>query len=137
MKISPFLGGLIVAACAAGWRIAQSAAPPPTPQPGAPPAPTDVKPIGDWTVRCSPVTSTSPCDMYEELDDKNSRQRVLGVSIAFVPGDSRHVAQIAVPLGVACPRAPSSRPTAIPRPRCRSAAATAMAAMSRACCRRR
>jgi invasion protein IalB len=38
--------------------------------------------------------------MYEELDDKNSRQRVLGVSIAFVPGDSRHVAQIAVPLGV-------------------------------------
>ena len=39
--------------------------------------------------------------MYEELDDKNTRQRVLSVSIAYVPSSNRHVGQIAVPLGVA------------------------------------
>ena len=31
---------------------------------------------------------------------QNSQQRVLGVSIAYVPGNDRHVVQIAVPLGV-------------------------------------
>jgi invasion protein IalB len=99
MKNSHLFAGLIAAAlllpvCA----MAQSAAPPAA---GTPLTPTDVKPVGDWTVRCFPVTSSSPCDMYEELDDKTSKQRVLGVSIAFVPSNNNHVAQIAVPLGVA------------------------------------
>jgi invasion protein IalB len=99
MKTSYLFGGLIAAVLMLPVAaMAQSAAPP---QAGAPLTPTDVKPIGDWTVRCFPVTSSSPCDMYEELDDKNSHQRVLGVSIAFVPGNNNHVAQIAVPLGVA------------------------------------
>jgi invasion protein IalB len=99
MKNSYLLGGLIAAALLLPVSaMAQSAQAPVTG--GAPLTPTDVKPIGDWTVRCFPVTSTSPCDMYEELDDKNSKQRVLGVSIAFVPGNNNHVAQIAVPLGV-------------------------------------
>jgi invasion protein IalB len=71
----------------------------PTPQPGAGTV-TDNKPIGDWTVRCFSVTSASPCDMYEELQDKNSHQRVLGFSIAYVPKDDKHVVDIAVPLGV-------------------------------------
>ena len=70
-------------------------------QAGAPTKPTDVKPIGDWTVRCFPVQGPSPCDMYEELQDKQSHQRVLGISIAYDPADNRNVAQIAVPLGVA------------------------------------
>ena len=98
MKSSHLFAGLIAAALLLPVSaMAQSAAPPA----GTPLTPTDVKPVGDWTVRCFPVTSTSPCDMYEELDDKNSKQRVLGVSIAFVPGNNNHVAQIAVPLGVA------------------------------------
>lgn len=97
MKTSHLFGGLIAAALMLPVSaMAQSAAPPA----GTPLTPTDVKPIGDWTVRCFPVASSSPCDMYEELDDKNTHQRVLGVSIAFVPANNNHVAQIAVPLGV-------------------------------------
>jgi invasion protein IalB len=60
--------------------------------------------IGDWTVRCYKVASPSPCEMYEELDDKNSRQRVLGMSIAYSPSNDRHLIQIAVPLGVSIPK---------------------------------
>jgi invasion protein IalB len=73
----------------------------------APPAPaqaspfTDVTPVGDWSVRCLARPSPSPCEMYEEMDDKNSRQRVLGVSIAYIPGNDRHLMQVAVPLEVA------------------------------------
>ena len=100
MKTSHLFAGLIAAALLLPVSaMAQSAAPPPVA--GTPLTPTDVKPIGDWTVRCFPVASSSPCDMYEELDDKTSKQRVLGVSIAFVPSNSNHVAQSAVPLGVA------------------------------------
>ena len=72
--------------------------------PQAPAAPTDVKGIGDWTVRCFPVNSPSPCEMYFEGDDKNSRQRILGVSIAYIPSADRHLIQIAVPLGVSIPK---------------------------------
>ncbi len=87
-----------------GAAFAQEAAPETQQlQAGQPATPTDVKPIGDWTVRCFPVASPSPCDMYEELDDKNTRQRVIGVSIAYMPEGDRHVAQIAVPLGVSIP----------------------------------
>jgi invasion protein IalB len=98
MKKSHLIGALIAAALLLPVSAMAQGAPPP--QPGAPVTPTDVKPVGDWTVRCFPVASTSPCDMYEEQDDKNSRQRVLGVSIAYVPSTNNHVAQIAVPLGV-------------------------------------
>jgi invasion protein IalB len=72
----------------------------PAPQPSGPGTVTDNKPIGDWTVRCFSVTSGSPCDMYQESQDKNSHQRVLGFSLAYVPKDDRHVVDIAVPLGV-------------------------------------
>ena len=101
MKISSSLGGLVLAGLMLPVSAMAQSAAPPQPQAGTPATPTDVKPVGDWTVRCFPVASTSPCDMYEEEDDKTSHQRVLGVSIAFVPSTDRHVAQIAVPLGVA------------------------------------
>ena len=39
--------------------------------------------------------------MYEELDDKNSHQRVLSLSLAYIPRMDRHAIQISVPLGVA------------------------------------
>jgi len=73
----------------------------PTPQATGSGAVTDSKQVGDWTVRCFAVTSPSPCDMYQELQDQNSHQRVLSVSIAYVPSNDQHVMQIAVPLGVA------------------------------------
>jgi invasion protein IalB len=109
MMRSVYLAAAVLTAGLALPAFAQDAQPdaqaqaPAQPQAGQPSTPTDVKPIGDWTVRCFPVTSTSPCDMYEELEDKNSRQRVLGVSIAYDPSADRNVAQIAVPLGISIP----------------------------------
>jgi len=99
MKFSRLLTGLalgcVLLPCAAMAQTAQPAA-----QPGGPGAVTDSKAIGSWTVRCFSVTTGSPCDMYEELQDKNTHQRVLGVSLAYVPKDDKHVVDIAVPLGV-------------------------------------
>ena len=61
----------------------------------------ETKSVGDWVVRCFPVKSPSPCDMFELLADKRSGRRVLGLSIAYLPGQDRHAIQIALPLGVA------------------------------------
>jgi invasion protein IalB len=55
---------------------------------------------GDWLVRCYPVASPSPCDMFELLAQKKSGNRVMSVSFAFAPKANRYVVQIAVPLGV-------------------------------------
>lgn len=66
----------------------------------APVTPSETKPFGDWTVRCFPVKTPSPCDMFELLANKKTGQRVMSVSIAYLPGTDRHVIQIAVPLGV-------------------------------------
>ncbi len=68
---------------------------------GRPPAgPTDSKQYGDWLVRCFAVKSPSPCDMMEMLADKDSKRRVLSISIAYAPVGDRHVIVVAVPLGV-------------------------------------
>jgi invasion protein IalB len=76
---------------------APAAAAPPA---AAPNAMTPMKVYGDWTVRCFNVTSPAPCDMYQLLTDKKSGERVMSVSIAYLPTQDRHVLQIAVPLGV-------------------------------------
>jgi invasion protein IalB len=60
----------------------------------------EVKRIGDFTVRCFPIRSVSPCDMYEERGNKDTGRRVLSMSIAYMPSASRYVMQITVPLGV-------------------------------------
>ena len=70
-------------------------APPPN---NAPVQPSETKPFGDWTVRCYPVKSPSPCDMFELLANKQTQQRVLSVSIAYVPARDAHVIQTAVPI---------------------------------------
>ncbi len=64
----------------------------------------EVKKVGDWFVRCFPVQSPSPCDIFEELDDQRTRQRVLAMSIAYVPSLDRHALQITVPLEVSIPK---------------------------------
>jgi invasion protein IalB len=79
---------------------AASAAPAPA-NPNAPLTPSDSKVVGDWTVRCYPVNSPSPCDMFELLANKTSGQRVMSLSIAYLPAGDKHVIQIAVPLGIA------------------------------------
>jgi invasion protein IalB len=66
----------------------------------APLKPDVTKQYGDWLVRCYPVASPSPCDMFELLAQKDSGNRVMSVSFAFAPKANRFVAQIAVPLGI-------------------------------------
>ncbi len=73
----------------------------PAPQANKPVQPSEVKEFGDWTVRCYPVTSPSPCEMIELRVAKKSGQRILGFLIAYVPARDSHVVQISVPLGVA------------------------------------
>ena len=60
----------------------------------------DVKTVQDWAVRCFPVDSPSPCDMFQELDNQRTGQRVVSLSFAFYPALNRHALVIAVPLEV-------------------------------------
>ena len=58
----------------------------------------------DWLVRCFPVTSASPCDMYQELANQRTGQRVISLSIAFYPSLNRHALVVAVPLEISIPK---------------------------------
>lgn len=64
----------------------------------------EAKNIGDWTVRCFPIQSPSPCDMFQEQDFQKTGQRVLSISIAYVPSMDKHAIQISVPLDIAIPK---------------------------------
>jgi invasion protein IalB len=84
------LGGLLVSTAA----FAQDAG---AQTPGRP----EVKTVEDWFVRCFPMASPSPCDMFQEQDARETRQRILSLSIAYVPSMDRHALQVTVPLDVA------------------------------------
>lgn len=60
----------------------------------------EVKRIGDFTVRCFPVKSVAPCDLYEDRVNKETGQRVLSFSLAYMPAGNRYVLQVTVPLGI-------------------------------------
>ena len=89
----------LAAALLVGPALAQQAAPQQT-APQGPPKPSDVKEIGDWTVRCYPVKSPTPCEMLELRVAKKTGQRILGFLMAYAPSNNAHVMQISVPLGV-------------------------------------
>jgi invasion protein IalB len=86
------VAGLVLGCAAAFAQEAQAPA-----APGRP----DVKTVGDWFVRCFAIQSPSPCDMFQELDRPTTKQRVLAISLAYVPSLDRHAIQIIVPLEVA------------------------------------
>ncbi len=75
-------------------------------QAGAPtdPGRPDIKAVGDWFVRCFPIDSPSPCDMFQQLDNQTTKQRVLSISLAYVPSIDRHALQIMVPLEISIPK---------------------------------
>ena len=81
---------------AGGAALAQA----PSPDAAGPGRP-DLKNVGDWVVRCFPIQSPSPCDLFQEEDSQANHQRVLAISLAYVPGMDRHALQISVPLDVA------------------------------------
>jgi invasion protein IalB len=99
MKTLSLLSGLVMAALVSGTALAQAPA-----APASPPPPPEVKNVGDWLVRCYPMQTQSPCDMYQQQNDAKSQQRVLAVSIAYVPHLDKHAIQISVPLGVSIAR---------------------------------
>lgn len=91
MKTSPLL-----ASAAFAFALSGTAAFAQTAQTGQP----DVKRIGDFVVRCFPVKSVAPCDMYQERANKETGQRVLTFSLAYMPSGNRYILQVSVPLGV-------------------------------------
>ena len=95
MMKSVLMGAALGVLLASGAAQAQQAAP----EGGA--ARPDVKTVEDWFVRCFPIQSPSPCDMFQELDNRETRQRILSLSLAYVPGLDRHALQITVPLDIA------------------------------------
>ncbi len=97
-SFSAVLAALFLAVAAPA--LAQTAPQQPA-RPAAPLEPNETKVVGDWMVRCFPVKSPSPCDMFELLADKKSGRRLMSFSIAYIPSQDRHAIQIALPLGVA------------------------------------
>lgn len=104
MKFShSLIGAAMGLLLVSGAALAQDAAAPAADAPATPGRP-EVTAIGDWVVRCFPIKGPSPCDIYQELNDQRSRQRVLSFSIAYVPSLNRNGIQISVPLEVSIPR---------------------------------
>jgi invasion protein IalB len=62
------------------------------------------EPVGDWTVRCFNVKSVAPCDIIQLASNTDTKQRLLLVSIAYVPSRDAFATQIIVPLGVTLSR---------------------------------
>ncbi len=96
MRISGLLSGLALAGLISGAALAQG-----SPAPAAAQGQPEIKQVGDWAVRCFPIQSASPCDMFQQQDAKDSKQRVLALSIAYIPHLNQHGIQISVPLAVA------------------------------------
>ncbi|HEX4635986.1 MAG TPA: invasion associated locus B family protein [Rhizomicrobium sp.] len=100
MKREPVSAGLLAGAFAGlvlvcGAARAQQTADAP------PPSPPETKSVGDWTVRCFAVKNGHPCDMFQEMANKDTKQRILTVSLAYDPGLDKHLMQLTVPLDVA------------------------------------
>ena len=73
---------------------AQAAAPAASDAPAAP------KQVGNWFVRCATAASQYPCEAFTGLNNKQTGQRVLMVSFAFVPSANKNVMVIALPLEI-------------------------------------
>jgi len=97
VKFSLLLAGLALAVSGSAALAQGVPAPGPLPKP-------EVKQVEDWQVRCYPVQSISPCDIFQEQAERESGQRVLSISLAFVPSMNRHIIQVTVPLDVAIPK---------------------------------
>ncbi len=96
--IQSLIGAGFGLALACGAAAAQDAGAPAAQQQTKPP---ETKTIGDWMVRCFAIQSPTPCDLFQELVDQNTHQRVLSFSIAYAPTMNRHIMQVTVPLAVA------------------------------------
>jgi invasion protein IalB len=99
VRFAGLVAGLAALSFLTGAALAQESASAPAAA-NKPVQPSETKNFGDWTVRCYPVSSPTPCEMIELLVNKKSGQRVLGVLIVFNAAQNQNVVQIARPLGV-------------------------------------
>jgi invasion protein IalB len=99
VRFAGLVAGLAALSFLTGAALAQESASAPAAA-NKPVQPSETKNFGDWTVRCYPVSSPTPCEMIELLVNKKSGQRVLGVLIVFNAAQNQNVVQIAMPLGV-------------------------------------
>lgn len=65
-----------------------------------PMTPTTMKSFSGWDVRCYPVQTPAPCDMWEAIAFKKGGQLAVSVSIVYVPSRDEHLVQFVVPLGI-------------------------------------
>ena len=72
--------------------------------PKKPQGPTIMKTFGGWDVRCYPVSSPAPCDVWEAIAFKKSNQLAASVSVVYVPSRDEFLMQFIVPLGVDLPK---------------------------------
>ena len=93
---SAIAGAVFAVALSAGPVLAQG--------PGQTTGKPEQKQFDDWQVRCFPVQSPSPCDMFQELLNQQRNQRILAMSIAYVPSMDRYALQVTVPLGISIPK---------------------------------
>lgn len=63
-------------------------------------APTTMKTFSGWDVRCYPVQTPAPCDMWEAVAFKKGGQLAVSISIVYVPSRDQHLLQLVVPLGI-------------------------------------
>ncbi|GEM_PF-2191471 len=70
------------------------------PPPKKPITPTTMKTFSGWDVRCYPVQTPAPCDMWEAIAFKKGGQLAVSVSIVYVPSRDQHLLQFVVPLGI-------------------------------------
>lgn len=93
---------LVAMPLAAAAPAAAPAAPAPQQAPSNKPIePTFSKDFGDWTVRCFPGNSPTPCQMVQLRIVQKTNQRILGVLLAYVPSKDASLMEFSVPLGVA------------------------------------
>ena len=101
-RFAGLFAGLVAVSLLAGAAAGETAKGP-APEPAnanKPVQPSETKDFGDWTVRCFPATSATPCEMIELLVNKKSGRRVLGVLIVYNQARNQNLMQIALPLGV-------------------------------------
>jgi invasion protein IalB len=80
--------------------MAQDDSAPQSQAPRKPITPTTMKTFSGWDVRCYPVQTPAPCDMWEAIAFKKGGQLAVSVSIVYVPSRDEHLLQFVVPLGI-------------------------------------
>jgi invasion protein IalB len=98
-RFAGLIAGLAAVSILTGAAAAQSSARAPA-DANRPVQPSETKNFGDWTVRCYPASSATPCEMIELLVNKKTGRRVLGVLIVYNQTQNQSAIQLSMPLGV-------------------------------------